>query len=142
MLDIIQLKQTEWSGRAPRYARQYPFEIDRRGRPAPIYVSPFVYLVCGMVGELTKLCANTFSLCFRYLQHEGKRVGMIVSHYDFPKQRFWDLSSDNTILCLVLLKQYNHHMCTLFLKLMMFWDMDLVNLKMKFLACIFGMLHD
>ena len=38
-------------------------------------------MVCGMMGELTKLCAYSFGFGFRYLFVEGEGVGGVAAHH-------------------------------------------------------------
>ena len=41
-----------------------------------------VFIIYGMwcFGELSKLCAYSFSLCFKYFQFQREELGMIAEH--------------------------------------------------------------
>lgn len=51
-------------------------------------------MVCGMMGELTKLCAYSFGFGFRYLFVEGEGVGGVATHHTHTHmvsaRSFWD----------------------------------------------------
>ena len=58
---------------------QLPVERYRRWLPVERY--RWYCMVCGMIEELTKLCAYDFGFGFRYLFVKGERAGGIASHH-------------------------------------------------------------